>query len=195
MSEDRVPGEVRGERDHSAEGTVDAGISSSVLIDPGTVAVYEALVNKWISTRSLAYQFPALTLTAQAFLIAASTQPTPRPILVDIFLSGAVVLIGVVSGFIQIRTGQESHLDLTMLDHLEALLLSQQSGLRLWHSEPLEVREERFLEVFSNAEIQSYLWIFSKRGKWPRLHIKVTIAWAVLQVIVSLAGAGIGLIV
>jgi hypothetical protein len=195
MSQDRLPGEARGEPDHNAEGTADAGSSSSVLTDPGTVAVYEALANKWISTRSLAYQFPALTLAAQAFLIAAATQPTPRPIFVDIFLSGAILLIGVVSGLMQIRTGQESHLDLTMLDHLEALLLSERRGLRLWHSLPLEAREERLLEAFSDAEIQSYLWIFASRGKWPRLNIKVTLGWAVLQTIVSLAGATIALVV
>ena len=105
------------------------------------VAAYQALSAKWIASRALLWQFPALTLTAQAFLIGAATQLKDASFPVRILMAVSIAVVGIASIAIQFRVGREAHLDLVMLDRYESVLLANRPDLLSHHSTTMFERE------------------------------------------------------
>jgi len=166
----------------------------ALILDPGIVLTYQALIAKWVASRALLWQFPALTLTAQAFLISAALQFQNGSLLDRILLSVVVVSIGAASILIQLKAGHEQHLDLVMIDLLEKEVLTTRPDLRLRHSDTLDGRINWLVPILTDELRENYLWRFSGRGRWPRLGVRISFTWTAMQALVSVVGAAVGLI-
>jgi hypothetical protein len=167
---------------------------ASEISEVRLVAAYQALAAKWNASRALLWQFPALTLTAQAFLIGAATQLKDVSPSVGILMAVAIAVVGVASIAIQYRVGRESHLDLVMLDRYESLLLAGRPDLLSHHSATMADRDARLTANFSSAHHSNYLWVFRSRGRWPDIRFRVSLTWAIMQAFVRVVGGLISVV-
>jgi hypothetical protein len=162
--------------------------SEGDLPDSHLLAVYQGLMAKWVASRALLWQFPALTVAAQAFLIGAVTQFKDGPVLITVLLTAGIVAIAVASLLIQYKAAVEQHLDLVMLDKLEGLVLHARPDLRLHHRMHLDRRGREIVQGLDDGERRDYLGPFSSRGAWPLTALRNNLVWASVQTLFAIIG-------
>jgi hypothetical protein len=172
----------------------DDATEGTTFIDPAIIVTYQALVSKWVASRALLWQFPALSLTAQAFLIGASIALPAESLASRILLATAVLAIGLASLLIQYRSGQGQHLDLVLIDRMEQEILAGKPELQLRHSYPVRKRIDALIPSLPAPLRDNYLWRFRRRGQWPILPVRISFTWAAMQTLVSIVGALAGIL-
>jgi hypothetical protein len=109
-------------------------------------------------------------------------------------LSSAVVAIGLASILIQLKSGQDQHLDLVLIDKLEAEVLVGRPDLLLRHSDFVKDHVEALAANLPERLRRNYLWRFRSRGRWVGLPVRISLTWAVMQTLVSVVGALAGIL-
>lgn len=82
-----------------------------------------------------------------------------------------------------------------MLDHIEVALLGTNSSFLTHYTATMSEREELFRAVVTDRQWKGYLWVFKRFGKWPVTRVNASAVWATMQIIVSIAGALIAILI
>jgi hypothetical protein len=155
-------------------------------IDP-VVAAYQVLAGRYASNFTVQWQILGLGLTAQGFVIGASSQlGTGRPFTACL-LSIVIITIGCITIVSSLRCHLFAQVDRHKLDDIEGMLLTDAyEALRLTHGSGLRERAAALKSVVApDGIIRGYqrLWVFRQGGptRW----------WVIAESVISLTGAAV----
>lgn len=168
--------------DASAEGRPD---DSAVL-----GLTYQSLMARYSSNFATEWQILGLGLTAQGFIVAASSAVENR-VFTASSLAVVILLVGAVTVISSLRAGMYSRIDRIMLDEYErSFLVGDLERYRLLHSAPYGLREASAPEQvpLSRRRLERALMQRIVKPYGPMRW------WIVLEIAISVSGASIPLL-
>lgn len=148
---------------------------------------YQTLVARYSSNFAVEWQLLGLGLTAQGFVVAASSGVEDRK-LTAISLAAVILFIGAVTIISSLHAGLYSRIDRVMLDEYEKMFLTGNlEKFRLLHSVPYHIRESRAPGRIGTSQnrLENYIMRKAVRPVGPMRW------WIALEIAISVSGASV----
>jgi hypothetical protein len=159
-------------------------VRNSTILGPS----YQSLMARYGSNFTTQWQIVALGLTAQGFVVAAASGVSHR-IYTAILLSIVILFTGAATIISSLRVGLFAAMDRLILDEYEKVfLVGDFERFRLLHSVSYKQRESLAHSgppPMGRTRVQRFIMLRIVRPVGP------TMWWAILELVISIAGAAI----